>query len=200
MSAPVRPDTSRSTRPPGTAARWLPASAVLGVLIVTSFGGFAVSAALSEPAGPPVSIPGEVSVQPLRGWEPTEAGVISGRPVVRVTRGSGTLAVVAWGSVAGDPASLAIEVVEVLLRDQLDQLSVSEELSSVTAGGLEGQRFTFVGIDRGTGVAVEGEITAVVTPAGRGVVFLALAPEGSLAFVDEDLRAMISMASLGPAS
>lgn len=198
MSAPVRPDASGSMRPPGTAGRWLPATAVLGVLIVTSLGGFAVSAALSEPAGQPVSIPGEVSVQPLSGWEATDAGVISGRPVVRVTRGSGTLALVAWGPVVGDAASLAAEVVEVLLRDQLDRLSVSEELSSVVAGGLEGGRFTFVGIDRGTGAAVEGEITAVVTPAGRGVVFVGLAPEGSLAFVDDDLRAMISTASLGP--
>ncbi|HVF08903.1 MAG TPA: hypothetical protein VNC60_10030 [Actinomycetota bacterium] len=200
MSAPLRPDASGSIRPPGTAGRgrWLPAAGVLGVLIVTSLGGYAVSAALSEPAGPRVSIPGEVSLQPLSGWEPTDAGVISGRPVVRVTRGSGTLALVAWGPVAGDAASLATEVVDVLLRDQLDRLSVSEEFSSVATGGLEGERFTFVGIDRGTGVAVEGEITAVVTSAGRGVVFVGFAPEGSLAFVDDDLHSLISAASFGP--
>jgi hypothetical protein len=171
---------------------------VLGVLVVTSLGGFVVSAALSEPAGPPVSIPGEVSVQPLRGWEPTDAGVLSGRPVARLTRGSGTLTLVAWGPVTDDVASLAAEVVDVLLRDQLDRLSVSEALTPVAIGGVEGGRFTFVGIDRGTGVAVEGEITAAVTAGGRGVVFVGLAPEGSLAFVDDDLHTMIFAATLGP--
>ena len=198
MSAPIRPDAPGSRRSPGTAGRWIPAATVLGVLVVTSLGGFVVSAVLAEPAGPPVSIPGEVSVQPLRGWEPTDAGVISGRPVVRLTRGSGTLALVAWGPVAGDAASLADEVVGVLLNDELDRLSVSQALTSVVAGGVEGRRFTFVGIDRGTGVAVEGEITAAVTIGGRGVVFVGLAPEGSLAFVDDDLHAMISAATLGP--
>lgn len=185
-------------RAPAAGGRWLPAFAVLGVLVATSLGGFVVSAALSEPVGVPVSIPGEVSVQPLSGWEPTDAGVFSGRPVVRLTRGSGTLTLVAWGPVVGDAASLAAEVVDVLLRDQLDRLSVSEALTPAAVGGVEGGRFTFVGIDRGTGVAVEGEITTAVTLAGRGVVFVGLAPEGSLAFVDDDLHAMISAATLGP--
>ena len=138
VSAPLRPDTSRSMRPPGAVGRWLPAVAVLGVLVVTSLGGFVTSAALSEPAGPLVSIPGEVSVQPLSGWEPIDAGSISGRPVVWLTRGSGTLAVVAWGPVAGDAASLSAEVVDVLLRDQLDRLSVSQALTPVAAGEVDG--------------------------------------------------------------
>jgi len=180
------------------ARRWLPAVAVLVVLTMATFGGFVVSAALSEPAGPPVSIAGVVSVQPLSGWEPAEAGEVAERPIVRITRGSGTLAVVAWGSVPGDSESLAADVVDELLRDQLDRLTVSELLTTVRLDeGLEAQRFTFVGIDRTTDAAVEGEVTTVVAPGGEGVIFVGVAPEGLLAFVDGDLHTMIAAASLG---
>lgn len=173
-------------------------AAVLGVVCVTSLGGFIVSAALSEPAGPPVSIAGVVSVQPLSGWEPAEAGVVAERPIVRITRGSGTIAIVAWGPVTADAESLAGDVVDELLRDRLDRLTVSEVLTTVTLDqGLEAQRFTFVGIDRISGAAVEGEVTAVIAPGGEGVVFFGLAPEGLLAFVDGDLHTMIAAASLG---
>lgn len=173
-------------------------AAVLGVVCVTSLGGFIVFAALSEPAGPPVSIAGVVSVQPLSGWEPAEPGVVAERPIVRITRGSGTLAVVAWGPVPGDSESLAADVVDELLRDQLDRLTVSELLTTVTLDqGFGAERFTFVGIDRISGAAVDGEVTAVIAPGGEGVVFVGLAPEGLLPFVDGDLHTMIAAASLG---
>lgn len=180
-----------------SAHRWLPVTAVLGVVCVTSLGGFIVSAALSEPAGPPVSISGVVSVQPLSGWEPAEPGVVAERPVVRITRGSGTLVIVAWGPVTADAESLAGDVVDELLRDRLDRLTVSEVLTTVTLDqGLGAQRFTFVGIDRISGAAVEGEVTAVIALGGEGVVFVGLAPGGLLAFVDGDLHTMIAAASL----
>ena len=126
---------------------------------------------------------------------------MSDRPVVRLTRGSGTLAVVAWGPFAGDPASLATEVRDELLAESLERLSVSDRLTAVSLdGGAPGQRFTFVGIDVESGGAVEGEVTAVVSPEGQGVVFVGLAPEGLLAFVDGDLHTMVADAVVGPAA
>ena len=44
-----------------------PAAAVLIAVLVTVFGGYAASALLIEPAGPPVSVGGVVRVQPLSG-------------------------------------------------------------------------------------------------------------------------------------
>ena len=195
---PPRPEASSRVpqgRPP---RRWLPAVAVLAVLMVTTAGGFVTAGALSEPAGPPVAIPGVVAVQPLSGWEAAEPGSVAGRPLVRLTRGSGTLVTVAWGPHSGDAASLAVEVRDELLGGSLDQLSVSETLTPVTLDqGVQGQRFTFVGIDRESSAAVEGTVTAVVAPDGVGVVFLGLAPEGLLAFVDGDLHTMVAEARFG---
>jgi hypothetical protein len=183
-------------RSPGR--RWLPAIAVLGVVLATTLGGFVAAAALSEPAGPPVGIPGAVSVQPLTGWEPAESGTAAQRPFVRLTRGSGTLVAVAWGPFAGDADALAVEARDELLEASLEQLTVSEVLTPISFDqGLEGRRFTFVGIERESNAAVEGEVSTVVAPDGQGVVFVGHAPEGLLAFVDGDFETMIAAAVVG---
>ncbi|MGH2629386.1 MAG: hypothetical protein ACRDHI_02340 [Actinomycetota bacterium] len=182
----------------GAGRRWWPAIAVLGVMLVVTLGGFVVAAALAEPAGQPVSIPGAVSVQPLSGWEPAEPGTLGGRPFVRLTRGNGTLAAVAWGAAPGDAAALATEVRDGWLSGSLDRLTASETFTPVTLDqGLEGQRFTFVGVDPSSGTPVEGEVTAVVDATGQGVVFVGLAPEGLLAFIDGDLQTMVRRATVG---
>ena len=171
---------------------------MLAVASVTTLGGFLAAGVLSEPAGPPVSIPGAVAIQPLSGWQRAAPGSVDGRPFVRVTRGSGTLAVFAWGPFAGDAEALAVEVRDDLLRELLGQLSVSETLTTVPFDqGPVGRRFTFVGIDRDTGTAVEGEITAAVPADGQGVVFVGIAPEGLLAFIAGDLRTMVTGADFG---
>lgn len=182
----------------GAGRRWLPALAVLGVVLAVTLGGFVVAAALAEPAGRAVSIPGAVSVQPLSGWEPSQPGTLGGRPFVRLTRGNGALAAVAWGQAPGDAETLAIAVRDDLLGESLDRLTVSETLTPVALDqGLEGQRFNFTGVDRDSGSAVEGEVTAVVDATGQGVVFVGLAPEGLLAFIDGDLHTMIERATVG---
>jgi hypothetical protein len=199
--APPRPDASTWLRDATPERRWWPAFAVAGVVLVTTLGGFVVAAALSVPAGQPVGVPGVVSVQPLSGWEPADPGSPAGRPFVRLTRGSGTLAVVAWGPFAGDAAALAAEVGDELLGGSLERLSVSDQLTAVSLdGGMRGARFTFVGIDAESGSAVEGEVTAVVSAEGEGVAFLGLAPEGLLAFVDGDLHTMVAAAVVGPSA
>ena len=199
--APPRPDASAWMREGAPGRRFWPVFAVAGVVLATTLGGFVASAALSDPAGPPVGVPGAVSVQPLSGWEPADPGAAAGRPYVRLTRGSGTLVVVGWGPFAGDAVALAGEVRDELLAESLEQLSVSDRLTSVALdGGAVGQRFTFVGIDADSGGAVEGEVTAVVSREGQGVVFLGLAPEGLLAFIDDDLHTMVAAAALGPSA
>jgi hypothetical protein len=173
---------------------------VLATILVVVLGGFVVAAGLSEPAGPPVAIPGLVSVQPLTGWEVAGNGTIGDQPpraYVQLTRGSGNLIVVDWGPVAGDAGSLAQSVVDEVLRPNFDQLSVSDSLSQVTSvEGSRGRRFTFVGVDPRSGTSVEGEVTTFTDASGRGVVFIGLAPEGLLAYVDGDLHTMIDRAQV----
>lgn len=197
--SPPRPDVAGWVQGTGAGGRWWPAIAVLGAMLVVTFGGFVVAAALAEPAGQAVAIPGVVSVQPLSGWEPAEPGTLGGRPFVTLTRGNGTLAAVAWGPASGDAVALASEVRDGWLSGSLDRLAASETFTPVRLDqGLEGQRFTFVGVDPSSGTAVEGEVTAVVDPTGQGVVFVGLAPEGLLAFIDGDLQTMVRRATVGP--
>jgi hypothetical protein len=199
--APPRPDASPWMRRGSPDRRWWPALAVAGVMLATTLGGFVTAAALSDPAGAPVGVRGVVSVQPLSGWEPAPSGSVAGRPVVRLTRGSGTLVVVAWGPFLGDSAVLTAEVRDDLLGESLDRLSVSDELTPVVLdGGAEGLRSTFVGIDATSGGAVEGEVTAVVSSDGIAIVFVGLAPEGLLAFIDGDLHTMVAAAVVGPSA
>ena len=168
------------------------------MILATTLGGFLTARALSDPVGARVEIAGVVSIQPLSGWERVEPGSVGSRPFVGLSRGSGSLAAVAWGPVTGDAASLAVEARGELLEESLEQLTVSETLSAFAFDrGLEDARFTFVGVDRASGASVEGEVTAVVAPDGQGVVFIGLAPEGLLPFVDGDLHTMVAAAAVG---
>lgn len=190
---PRRPDEADPLFP---AHRWVAPLVVLLVIIVVVVGGYVVFAALSEPAGPPVGFDGAVSVQPLSGWEVAGQGEIDGHVYTRLSRGSGTLDVVAWGP-AADAETLAIDY-RAVLRSQLSQLQVSDDLTPVVLeDGTSGVRFRYVGVVADTGITVEGEVTCVVTPHGQGVVFDGWAPEGMLPFVDGDIQTMVDRAVIG---
>jgi hypothetical protein len=62
--------------------------------------------------------------------------------------------------------------------------------------GLTGSRIAYVGVFGDVQTPVEGEITAVVSPTGTGVVFDAWAPSGQLRMALDDLHAMIERAAL----
>lgn len=181
----------------GRERRWLPAIVVLVVMVAVTLGGYVAVAFLATPVGDPVGFPGLVSVQPLSGWQPADPGAVQGRPLVQLGRGSAALAIVDWGTSPGDADALAGAVVDELLAPTLTRLSVSDRLEPVVLlDGTPGARFTFVGVDEQAGGAVEGEVTTVVDAAGRGVVFVALVPEGQLSFVDGDIHTMIERAEV----
>jgi hypothetical protein len=170
--------------------RWLPTLVVMGIIVTTVLGGFVVAAALSEPAGPAVTVGDVVQVQPLSGWESPGTTTTGGLPFARLTRGGGNLDVVAVPSFDGDARSLADRYVSDVLSKQLSGLSVSDDLRAVLLGGGEvGQRFDYVGVTD-TGGSVEGEVTVVVGPSGSGVVFDGWASEGLLTFVSGDVHTM----------
>jgi hypothetical protein len=192
---PWRPDEAGWLR--GREMRWIPAMAVLVVIAIVSLGGYVVAGVLDAPAGPPIGFPGLVSVQPLSGWEPAATVSAGGRPAKRLTRGSGTLAIVDWGLSPGDADALATSVVDELLVPTFSQLSVSDRLEPILlSDGTPGVRFSFVGVDAQSGGAVEGEVTTVVDPAGSGIAFVGLVPEGQLSFVDGDLHTMVERAEV----
>lgn len=167
----------------------LPTVVVAAVLLVVVFGGYAVGGALSRPTGPPVEIAGVVRVQPLSGWE--EAGRFTDPAGVRLTRGGANLDVVAV-AFDGSAEDLARWYVQRILEPEAERLSVSPQAEHVRlASGLEGARVAYVGLFGKALVPIEGEVTAVVSPSGTGVVFDAWGAEGVLRYVLEDVRAMI---------
>lgn len=174
--------------------RWLPSLAVLSLILVIVFGGYVAAGALSEPAGVPVEVAGVVRVAPLSGWQP--AGRFTDPPGVRLTRGSGTLDVYA-ASFAADAAALARQYATKVLRANAERLSVSRGLETIRLrSGIAGVRFSYVGTFEGARTAIEGEVTAVVSPTGAGVVFDGWAPEGLLQYVSDDLHTMILSAEV----
>ena len=189
---PMRPDESPLQR--RAERRWWPTLAVAGVILLVVAGGFVTAAALSEPAGVPVTVGSAVTLQPLSGWVTADTTPVGGLPSARITRGGGNLDVVVITGYSGSANDLAHDYVDRVLKVQLTRLSVSNALATVVlSDGSLAERFHYVGAND-AGQSVEGEVTAVVTPAGDGVVFDGWAPEGLLAFVDGDLHTMIDRA------
>jgi hypothetical protein len=173
-------------------------AAVVATIVAVVLGGYVLAAALSEPVGKPVGIPGVVTLRPLSGWIFAGSGNGSGDgPFVQVTRGSGNLQVTVRDPFLGDPETLAEMYRDEVLSDRLSQLSVSRSLESVRLDGEpSGVRFAYVGVIAETGTSVEGEVTIVVTTSGHGIVFNAWAPAGLLSFVRSDVRTMVSEADV----
>jgi len=178
----------------GTRSRLWPLVLTAGVLAVVVLGGYPLGDALSRPAGPPVDVAGVVRVRPLTGWE--TAGRFDELPGARLTRGSGNLDVVAL-PFQGTADDLAREYVSQVLEPHADRLSVSSSVEPVTVGaGLPGARVAYVGTFGKSQSPIEGEVTAVVSPSGAGVVFDAWSPQGLLRYVVDDMRTMIDRAEV----
>jgi hypothetical protein len=196
--APERPDLSAAHRRPE--ARWWPVAVVLGTVVAVVTGGYVVAAALSVPAGPPVGVAGVVTVAPLSGWETSFEETVGDAVVVRLSRGSGSLDVIAVRpGVASTPEDLAIWYRDDVLSSQLDQLSVSDRLEPVVLhSGRPALRFGYIGVDEVSGGSVEGEVTLLLTASGAGVILDGFAAEGLLAFSIGDIRAMVGAAEVAP--
>ena len=179
--------------PPARERTVLPVVAVVLVLAVVVFGGYVTAGALSTSAGGPVDVAGLVRLTPLSGWELAER--FSDPAGARLTRGSGTLDVFA-GSFEGTTDQLIGRYVAGSLEPQAEQLSVSQIETLELASGLVGSRISYVGTFRDVPVPIEGELTAVVSDSGVGVIFDGWAPSGQLRSALDEVRAMIDAAEV----
>jgi len=200
---PARPDARAAVRP---GRRWLPTVLVALVMSVTVLGGFVVAETLPTPEIRPVALGGVLTIRPLPGWEVVRrehatvplpsGGVISGE-FAQLTRGSGALDLLALPGVGGDALELADLYAGEVLASQLERLSVSDLVERITLPtGVEAVRFGYIGSQPQTGAALEGSVTAVVTPSGNGAVFDGWASQGQLELLSEELVAMIARAEV----
>ena len=84
-----------------------------------------------------------------------------------------------------------------LLVDDAEQLRVSQIAEPVAlGGGLSGSRIAYVGTFGNVQAPIEGEVTAVVSASGVGVVFDGWAPSGQLRLAIDDIRRMVETAEI----
>jgi hypothetical protein len=163
------------------------------VIVVVVLGGYVTAGALVGDRGGARTVGGAVTVRPASGWvavdDPADPAT-----EVRFTRGSATLDVFT-GQAAGDARALAEAYVRGSLDPSSERLTVPPPAGWVAVpldGGLTGVRLGYIGVFDQSGVPIEGEVTAVITPSGTGVVFDGWAPQGQLRFGLDDVHAMIA--------
>jgi hypothetical protein len=180
--------------PPLRQRRWIPVIALATVLAAVTSGGYLASDALGEIQGGAVAVGTSVRVTPFPGWELADSSTDPDR--IRLTSGSTSLDVAAF-PFDGTDVDLLGRYVDNILEPGAEQFRVSEEVDSVRlASGLTGSRIAYVGLFGDVQAPIEGEVTAVVSPSGEGVIFDGWAPAGQLQFEIDEIDAMIERAEI----
>lgn len=180
--------------PPLRQRRWIPVIALAAVLAAVTTGGYLTSDALGEVRGGAVAVGTSVRVTPIPGWE--LAGRSTDPDRIRLTSGSTSLDVAAL-PFDGTDVDLLGRYVDDVLKPDAEQFRVSEEVEPVRlASGLTGSRIAYVGLFGDVQAPIEGEVTAVVSPSGEGVIFDGWAPAGQLQFEIDEIDAMIEHAEI----
>ena len=180
--------------PPLRQRRWIPVIALAAVLAAVTSGGYLTSDALGEVRGGAVAVGTSVRVTPFPGWE--LAGRSTDPDRIRLTSGSTSLDVAAF-PFDGTDVDLLGWYVDNILEPDAEQFRVSEAVETVRrASGLTGSRIAYVGLFGDVQAPIEGEVTAVVSPTGQGVIFNGWAPAGQLQFEIDEIDAMIERAEI----
>lgn len=180
--------------PPLRHRRWIPVVVLVAVMTGVVTGGYVTSDALGETSGETVTVSSSVRITPLPGWELAER--FGDPPGIRLTSGSTSLDVATIPFTGTDVDLLASYVDEVLEPDA-EQFQVSEEVEPIRlASGLTGTRIAYVGLFGDVQAPIEGEVTAVVSPSGAGVIFDGWAPAGQLQFEIDEIDEMIDRAEI----
>ena len=178
--------------PPLRHRRWIPVVVLVAVMGGVVSGGYVTSDALGETTGETVTVSASVRITPLAGWELAER--FGDPPGIRLTSGSTSLDV-ATIPFTGTDVDLLASYIDQVLEPDAEQFQVSEEVEPVRlTSGLTGTRIAYVGLFGDVQAPIEGEVTAVVSPSGAGVIFNGWAPAGQLQFEIDEIDEMIERA------
>lgn len=185
-------DPIRLPAPPLRHRRWIPVVVLVAVMAGVVSGGYVTSDALGETTGDTVTVSAFVRITPLAGWELAER--FGDPPGIRLTSGSTSLDV-ATIPFTGTDVDLLASYIDQVLEPDAEQFQVSEEVEPVRlSSGLTGTRIAYVGLFGDVQAPIEGEVTAVVSPSGAGVIFDGWAPAGQLQFEIDEIDEMIERA------
>jgi hypothetical protein len=192
MSARVEP--VRLPAPPLRQRRWIPVLALAAFIAGIVSGGYLTSDALGEAGGDTVAVSSSVTVTALPGWELADR--FEDPTGIRLSKGGASLDVASLPFTGGREGLLAAYV-ENILEPEAEQFRLSESVEGVVLdSGQVGARITYVGLFGDVQAPIEGEVTAVVTPDGLGVIFDGWAPSGQLPFAIDDIHTMIRRAEI----
>jgi hypothetical protein len=189
---PPRPDAREEPRE----RRWLPALAVLAVIIaVAGCAGWLADGSHPDPVRAS-GIDGIVRVTPSPGWGEAARSDEGTTHQVVLRSGTAGLAIVGIEGFDADAGALALHYVEHVLRPGFLLLAVGRH-TGVPRRASESSRveFSYVGVTRAH-VTVEGVVTATVATTGDGVVFDGFVPEGDLPSALGDISSMITEAEI----
>ena len=154
--------------------------------------------------GDPITVTEGLTIRPAEGWEvgeplafdlPNQGVTLNG---VRLIGGIAKLDAVAAPGAPADPVDVWNIYVQDFLLQDAEQLRTSQELEPFTTdSGVQGVRGYYVGVFTGVASPIEGEIAAIVTPEGIGVIADGWAPEGQLGGSVDTIRSMVSTLGAG---
>jgi hypothetical protein len=180
--------------PPLRQRRWVPVLVLALLMVGIVSGGYLTSDALGEAGGETVAVRSSVNVTALPGWELADR--FEGPTGIRLTKGGASLDVASL-RFTGSSEGLLAAYVEQILEPGAEQFRVSETVEGVVLdSGQVGARIAYVGLFGHVQGPIEGEVTAVVTPEGLGVIFDGWAPSGQLQFAIDDIHTMIRRAEI----
>ncbi|HEX2026292.1 MAG TPA: hypothetical protein VHH92_07845, partial [Actinomycetota bacterium] len=182
---------------------WWPAHRSRATILFVSLGGFLFagepSAAGGELTGDrgrpgaPITV-GPVRIRPAAGWRVAEQ--IPDPPQLRLTSGAAQLYMVIPPSQDATSEGLVQAYVEEALEPQARQLSVGSIEPVELPSGQQASLLAYLGTFEGVEAPLEGEVLAVVSPAGTPVVFDGWAPEGLWVGSREEVRTMVGTAEI----
>jgi hypothetical protein len=194
LHAPTgRPATAlRGPQAASRRARWVGPLAVVLVLSILGFGGYAIDVPLSDLTASPITVGGDVRIVPLSGWRVAH----SAGDGASLTRGGGNLQITT-GSFSSNPEELLTAYLREVVKPQASQLEVSRTIEPVRLdSGMTGVRVGYLAASTSSAIQIEGEVTAVVSTTGKGAVFNAWAPRVLFPFERGDVDHMIATAEV----
>ena len=166
---------------------------VFAFLIALVFGSALLTALPGAEAGPAVEVTQGLRVQPLSGWK--EAERADGE--ILFTRGSGNLHVATeTGASAGDEDRLITDYLSGLATAAKGgDIGVTDSETVTLPNGLRARRLHYQGqFSNGSAVTIQGEVTAVVSASGLGVVFNGFSSPDLQPYIEDDVHDMIEKA------
>lgn len=179
--------------PPPHERKWIPVILLTVIILFVVFGGFFVAAGVEPPTAQrsigPVVV-GGVRFTPSPGWEVARR-IPGATPAIQLSRGSGNLLVVVFQA-ESDPAVVLDRYVEEVLTPEALNLRVSPTAETVPlpSAGTGVRRF-YVGTFQDNPAPLEGDVTAMALPNGKGVAVDGWAQEGTYQQFADDVHRMV---------